>query len=767
MPEPNVSGTSVPRLDGLAKVTGRAMYAIDVSVPGLAHGAVVRSDRAHARILSIDAAEAEAAPGVLAVVTAASVAPIDPRFGHISRDHPALAVDRVLYHGEPVALVVAETKRAAEKAARLVVVEYEDLPAVIDADEALVADAPVLHPVRVGKTGDEGFHTGDVELEGNLCSAAAVEWGDLEAAFEGAEVVVEGEYRYPMLYGYAMEPYNATASFDEGSLVVYTTAQHPYMVRDDLAAMFGLPLARVRVVVPYVGGGYGTKSYTKLEPLAALGAWATRRPVQVALSVEESILTTRSDGVRVHARSAFSADGTLLGREFDVVMNSGAYTDNSPLVCAKLANRCFGPYRMTALRVRVRSAFTNTVSASSLRGFGAPQGNLAGELQMDEAADRLGIDPVELRLRNVAGPGEEVLPGKRGLDANLAADLRLLVESLGWPNAPEGRGIGFGLSASDAGAHPTSVTMVRIHGDGSASAAVGATELGQGSRTVLTQILADGLGLPFDRVTIMASDTAVTPYERTTGASRTTTLVGRSLLAACEDARSRVRALAAEVAGVEPDAVTDAPAGVLVAGAELSYRDVIKGWFGAGGEVIGVGAIRRSGEFEALPPFWEIGASGVVAAVDEETGRVRIEQLTTVGDVGFAINPRLVHGQDLGAATMGLGAALSEELIYDGTTLSNPNVVDYRVPRAGDLPDRLDQILAERRDGIGPFGAKGTGEGALNPIGAAVAAAVGRVVGRYPKELPLTPERVWRLAREAHSSEPAPGEPASPEVVHG
>jgi CO/xanthine dehydrogenase Mo-binding subunit len=588
-------------------------------------------------------------------------------------------------------------------------------------------------------------------LEGNLCAAANVGWGDVDAAMASADVVVEGEYRYPMLYGYAMEPYNAIASFEEGSLVVYSTAQHPYMVREDLARIFGLPLARVRVVVPYVGGGYGTKSYTKVEPLAALGARVTGRPVRVALSVEESILTTRSDAARVWARSGFAADGTLLAREFDVVMNSGAYTDNSPVVCAKLANRCFGPYRVPALRVRVRAAFTNTVPASSLRGFGAPQGNLASELQFDEAADRLGIDPVELRRRNVVGPGEELLPGKRGLDADLAADLGLLTESLGWPHAPAGRGIGFGISASDAGAHPTSVAMVRIHADGSASAAVGATELGQGSRTVLSQIIAEELGLPFDRVAIVAADTGVTPYERTTGASRTTALVGRSLQAACADARRRLRELAAEATGAED--VADLPGGVRAGGEELTYADVIARWFGAGGEVIGTGAIRRAGEFKAMPPFWEIGASGVVADVDAETGRVRIEQLTTVGDVGFAINPALVHGQDLGAATMGLGAALFEQLVYDGDTLANPNVVDYRVPRCGDLPDRVERILAERRDGIGPYGAKGAGEGALNPLGAAVAAAVGRVLGRYPRELPLTPERVWRLAQEISAEE--------------
>jgi CO/xanthine dehydrogenase Mo-binding subunit len=755
--ELQVVGRSIPRVDGPAKVTGRAKYALDLTVPDMAHGSVVRADRAHARIAAIDAEEAERARGVLAVVTWERVAALDPRFGHIVRDHPALAAGRVLYAGEPVALVVAESRRDAERAARLVRVDYEDLPAVIDADEALAPDAPVLHPERPARTGDEGFDQGGAAIDGNVCDRAGLDWGDVDAAFAAADLVIEGSFRYPMLYGYAMEPYNAIAAFEEGTLVVHSTAQHPYMVREDLARIFGLPLARVRVVVPYVGGGYGTKSYTKVEPLAALGAWVTGRPVKLALSVEESVLTTRSDGAKVHARSAFAADGTLLAREFDVVMNSGAYTDNSPVVCAKLANRCLGPYRVPAARVRVCSVFTNTVPASSLRGFGAPQGNLAGELQMDEAAAALGIDPVALRRHNLVPPGGEVLPGKRGLDADLAADLELLTNSLAWPEPPAGCGIGFALSASDAGAHPTSVAMVRLHADGSASAAVGATELGQGSRTVLSQVLAESLQLPFERVAILAADTGATPYERTTGASRTTTLVGRSLQAACDDARRRIRELAAENAGVDAAEVADAPGGVTLAGQLLSYGDVIKGWFGAGGEVIGVGAIRRAGEFRAMPPFWEIGASGVVASVDTETGRVRIEQLTTVGDVGFAINPALVHGQDLGAATMGLGAALFEELVYDGSTLANPNVVDYRVPRCSDLPPRLDQILAERRDGIGPYGAKGAGEGALNPIGAAVAAAVGRVVGQFPRELPLTPERVWRLVQTASTTGAAHG----------
>ena len=339
---------------------------------------------------------------MLAVITGDDLlaAGLTPYYGHVVLDHPVLAIERVRYHGEPVALVVAETRLDAEEAADLIDVEYEELPSVIDADEALAAEAPVLHDTRGERVGDEGMDQGESALVGNVSAIAKVEWGDLEAAFASAHLVVEGEYRYPMLYGYAMEPYNSLAFFDQGDLVVYSTAQHVYMVRRDLARMFDLPLARVRVSAPYVGGGYGTKSYTKIEGACAMAAYFTGRPVKLDLSIEEAMLTTRSDSSHIRSRTAFDKDGMILGREFDIVMNSGAYTDNSPLVNSKTANRCFGPYKIPALRVVSRSMFTNTVPASSLRGFGAPQGNLGGELQMDEAAAKLGIDPVELRLRN-------------------------------------------------------------------------------------------------------------------------------------------------------------------------------------------------------------------------------------------------------------------------------------------------------------------------------------------------------------------------------
>ena len=748
-----VAGTSAPRADGVAKVTGAARYTIDLSVPGMAHAIVVRSTRAHAHIRGIDRDAAAAAPGVVRVITGDDIlaAGLTPYYGHVVLDHPALAIGKVRFHGEPVALVVAESRREAAEAAELVAVEYEELPYVTDATEALAPGAPVLHEVRGERVGDEGMDGGEAGLVGNVCSIAELGWGDVDAAFARADVVVEGEYRYPMLYGYAMEPYNALAFFDQGDLVMYSSAQHVYMVRRDLARMFGLALARVRVVAPYVGGGYGTKSYTKIEGMTAMAAYFTGRPVKLDCSVEEAMLTTRSDSAFIRARSAFTKDGILLARDFEIVMNSGAYTDNSPLVNQKTANRCFGPYKIPALRVRSTSTFTNTVPASSLRGFGAPQGNIAGELQMDEAALKLGIDAVELRLRNLVGPGEELLPGRRPLDADLGDDLRCLATSLGWPGTGSSS-VGLGVSASDAGAYPTSTAAVRIHADSSVTLFTGSTELGQGSRTVLSQIVAEDLGLPLERVAVVNGDTGVVPYERTTGASRTTTVTGRAVQEACADARRRVRDLAADVFGVPVASIEDVQAGVRVDGQELTYGEVIERWFGAGGEVLGHGAVRKAGGFAMMPPFWEIGCSGVSLTVDRETGVVSVDKLTTVGDVGFALNPALVHGQDAGASLMGLGAALHEELVYEGEQLVNPNVVDYRVPRFSDIPKDVDLILAERRDGTGPYGAKGAGEGAGNTIGSAVASAIGRAIGVFPHELPATPERVWRLIRSAEAA---------------
>ena len=653
--------------------------------------------------------------------------------------------------------------------------------------------------------------------------------------------MVETTTKFPLVYGYAMETYNALADWQPGSLHVVSTAQHPLMVRKELARMFSLPLAAVRVEVPYIGGGYGSKSYTKLEPLAAAASWATGRPVKVTTDVEGAMYTTRADGALATVRTGFDADGRIVARDIEIRFDTGAYADNSPLVLTKSINRSFGPYGVPNLRVRGVAVYTNTSPASSYRGFGAPQAALAGELNMDMAADRLGIDPVELRRRNLLAPGDALIAGKRPLDADLAADLDAIVCALdghaadrnaAGPAADRGaaerraadrdassgaasgagvrRGRAVAVTASDAGASPISTAQVRMHADGSVTLLVSSTEMGQGSSTALTKIAARELHLHPESVAVGQSDTRFTPFEWTTGASRTTTVVGLAVQAACADLWDNLRAKAAESAGVPVDqtAVRDGlihvnlgttgdsgsssesgtgsaagdggagsesgvgpvtgdggsgsePGAGLAAGesdsgsepgavAALTAAEVIRQWFGAdAGEVVGVGVIRRDGATAMLPPFWEIGAVGVEVAVDEATGEVTVEHLVTVGDVGHAVNPDLVKGQDLGAATQGLGIALWEEMIYDGEQLTNPNLVEYRVPRLRDTPRRVTSVLAERGDGAGPYGAKGAGEGALNPVPAAVAAAVGRAVGVWPTELPLTPPRVWSLLQQA------------------
>ncbi len=907
---------SEPRRDAWEKVTGRARYAIDMVLPHMAHAAVVRSERAHAYITGIDRADAEAASGVIAVVTADDLGDLGRRFGHIVPDHAILAVDKVRYYGEPVAVVVAETPHEAADAAALVWVDYDDLPALTDAASALASDA-LIHEQSYAEPGQEFLGVAPAASADNVAHRDELAWGDADAALTAAATVVETTTKFPLVYGYAMETYNALADWQPGSLHVVSTAQHPLMVRKELARMFSLPLAAVRVEVPYIGGGYGSKSYTKLEPLAAAASWASGRPVKVTTDVEAAMYTTRADGALVTVHTGFDADGRITARDIDIRFDTGAYADNSPLVLTKSINRSFGPYRMPNLRVRGVAVYTNTSPASSYRGFGAPQAALAGELNMDMAADRLGIDPVELRRRNLLAPGDTLIAGKRPLDADLVADLDAIVCALDShaadrdaagsaadsraadrgaadrgaadPDAADRdasggaaseagvrRGWAVAVTASDAGASPISTAQVRMHADGSVTLLVSSTEMGQGSRTALAKIAARELHVDLGAVAVGQSDTRFTPFEWTTGASRTTTVVGLAVQAACADVWDTLRAKAAESASVALDDVqvrdglvhvrlsatsesgsgsesgvdlaisesgsgsesgvdlaiseggsgsesgvdlaiseggsgsesgvdlaiseggsgsesgvdlaiseggsgsesgvdlaiseggSGSESGVDLAISEggsgsesgvdlaLTAAEVIRQWFGAdAGEVVGVGVIRRDGATAMLPPFWEIGAVGVEVSVDEATGEVTVEHLVTVGDVGHAVNPDLVKGQDLGAATQGLGIALWEEMVYDGEQLINPNLIEYRVPRLRDTPRRITSVLAERGDGAGPYGAKGAGEGALNPVPAAVAAAVGRAVGIWPTELPLTPPRVWALLQQAAAADAA------------
>lgn len=750
---PSPIGESVPRRDGVAKVTGAATYTVDVDLPGMAHARILRSPHPHARIRGIDASAAREHPGVIAVVSAEDLTDVNLTYGHAVADHPLIATGKVRFAGEPVVGVVADDAVTADEALRLIRVDYEVLPYAIEVEDALAEGAPILHEHPGEQRPHRGFGEDVTREHPNVCSQSRQAFGDIEAAFAGAAFVIEGDYRYPMCYAYAMEPYTAVASWSAGQLTVWTSAQHPYMVRDDLARCFSLPLSAVRVIVPYVGGGYGSKSYTKIEPLTAALALRAGRPVRLALSVDEAILTTRGDAATIHLRTAFDAEGHILGRQARILLNSGAYAENSPLVARKAANRLGGPYRIPALEVTSAAVYTNTVPASSFRGFGAPQGTFAGESQIDEAAERLGLDPIELRRRNVASLREPLWPGVRGLDADLAADLDIATRELEWDaDLPSGRGKAISISASDAGSEPVTTAVLRIHADNSVTVMCGSTEIGQGSSTVLAQIAAGEMGVPLDSVQLLQSDTSAISYDRSTGASRTTTLMGLAIQAAARDAREQLCNFARESVEAGSSEVTEEQSGIRIDGELHDWGSLIRSWFGGSyGEVVGRGYLRRAGATAEMPPFWEVGCVGLEVTVDEETGEVRVLRMVTIGDVGCAINPQLAESQDIGAAMMGLGMASREELVYEGGNLMNGNLFDYRVPRSTDLPE-FRTVLAERGDGVGVYGAKGGGEGALNPVASALANAIYRASGARLHEAPFTPERVWRALQARSSS---------------
>ena len=753
-PDFQVVNHSVPRRDGRVKVTGRATFVSDLRLIGMAYAKVLRSPYAHAKIVSIDTSRAEARPGVYCVLTGNNLEGLNFYYGHAVKDHPLLAIEKVRYAGEPVAAVVAVDERTAFEALEYIDVKYEELKPVLTSREAMEKDAPLIHQRKFEAGALRGFEGEVTAGKGtNICQEHHLKWGDVEKAFKEAAAVVEGEYYFPMTYAYAMEPYVAIADVNDEGVTIYSSAQHPFMVRHDLKSVFNLPVSAVRLIVPFVGGGYGSKSYTKIEPLVAACSWKAKRSVKLQLTVEEAMLTTRSDDAYTWMRTAVDANGKIIARQARIYMNTGAYAENSPLVVEKSTNRCVGPYAIPNVQIDNYSFYTNTVPASSYRGFGCAQVTLPGESQIDELATKIGKDPYEFRLMNAAKPGEEFFPAMRPFDGTLKEDLEIAAKAVGWKEPLEkGRGRGVACSGSDAGAYPLTSTAIRVYADGSASLMTGSTELGQGSHTVLPQIAAEELGIPVDNVRVVSSDTAITPYDRSTGASRTTTLMGRAVMEASREAIQQMVKMAADVLKVKVEEIQVIKGGVRCGEAQLNWSEVISKYYALpDGEVIGRAYIRKDGDFAKLPVFWEVACTGVELSVDEETGKIQMEKLATVGDVGLAINPALAEGQDIGAATMGMGIGLFEELVYDGPQLVNGSILDYRVPRFSDLPKKVELHLVQNQDGVGPYGAKGGGEASLNSMAANIANAVDRATGVRIREAPLTPERVWRALRNKKS----------------
>jgi CO/xanthine dehydrogenase Mo-binding subunit len=738
-------GASPQRVGGRGRVTGLQHYVADIRLPDILHAKLVTLDCARARIVSIDTSAAERVPGVRLVMTAADLPQPVPRFGPQFQDRPVLAVGETKYHGEPVAAVAADSRDAADEAARLVKVEYQELPAVFTIEGALDPAAPLVQ--------DAALRPGDNLAATNVLREHLVGWGDVEAT--QADLVIEHTYEFPMVTHFAIEPHAFMAAPDGDGIAVWSSIQHPNWLQKVLADILGLPLAKVRVHAPDPGGAFGGKQHAKYEPLVALMALRADRPVRLVLTLEETFQAARRASAKIRVRTGFHSDGTFAFQDIAADYLIGAYADIADRVVGKGSYPGCGPYRVPAARITARSILSNTTPSTAFRGFGAPQVNWAVESNIDAGALALGIDRLELRLLNLARLGEAFIPFDTPADGQWEQVVHRAAELIGWGTPlPAGRGRGIAVGIKSGPTTGLSYATVRLLADGSVIVFAGTSDMGQGARTILAQIASDELGAPLDWVTVVMGDTAVVPYDQQTSASRSTVLMGNAVLDACRDIQSKVRAMAARLEEIDPSEIAVEHGVVRLPGREVPIVDVLKPGLGPlGGELIGNGEMRKEGDpghpLGGSVAFFEFNCTAIEAEVDRETGDIVLVRHVTVSDVGKALNPLQVRMQDEGAAVMGLGHTLMEHYIFDGSgRIRNLGAIDYRIPTSMDLPLELLSDMVENEDGPGPYGSKGMSEGALLCVSAAVAGAVHEATGTVIRDLPLTPERVWRSLQE-------------------
>ncbi|MFD3495650.1 xanthine dehydrogenase family protein molybdopterin-binding subunit [Streptomyces sp. NPDC058690] len=746
-------GTRDRRTDATLKVTGAAQYTADVRLPGMLHAKVLRSPHAHARLVSVDSAKARALPGVHAVLTRDELDGLDPTYGYFIKDQPIVALDRVRYAGDVVAAVAAESEAVALHALELIEVTYEPLPAVPDIEAALAPDAPELFeqaPPGIVPPYGTGA-SGQLRPRPNVCYEFRYETGP-DSVWDECDHVFEDSFTFSRMNHFHLEPFVTVADVRGEEIEIWASTQNPFPLRKELARVLRTPESRIHVHVPYVGGGFGSKHNCKTEPIAILLSRAAGRPVRYCLTTEEGFLTLSQHAAVLKVRTGVMADGTFVARESEVLLDAGAYSDGSPLVAEKACYRMPGPYRWQHIRSASSCVMTTTTPAGPFRGFGATQATWASESQVDMIAERLGMDPYELRMKNLKRLGEPFVPGESGIDSDLAEGLDAVADALGYQGRERvpRRGMGLAIGFKDGGGvNKPAQARVKITATGSVYVSSGTVEIGQGASTSLCQVAAEVLGTDLERVRYAPVDTDVTPYDQGTNASSGMTVMGTAVLRAAQDARSKVLAFAAEQLGCDP--------------AELTLRDwtvrrgedapvplpglVARVFGGTGYEFHGEGFFKAplssDAPLESPCLFWEIGWAGAEVEVDPDTGKVTVLQLVASGDVGRAVNKLLCRGQDEGAAVMGLAQAMFEEMRYEDGALLNGEALDYRVPMAEDLPERFVSITQEQGHGPGPFGAKGAGEGAMVPVAAAVANAVQDATGARVTTLPLTPERVF------------------------
>jgi CO/xanthine dehydrogenase Mo-binding subunit len=748
-------GADLRRADAAEKTTGRALYTNDFALPGMLHAKALRSPRAHALIKRLDASRARTAPGVHAVLTRDDVpANLAATFGYFIKDQPIVATDRVRHVGDIVALVAADTEADAVAALRLIDIDYEDLPIVATIEQALAPDAPALFetapPGIVPLYGDGA--RGALRPAKNICYEFAYRTGD-PTAFERCDHVFTDEFRFSRMQHFHLEPFVSVARTTDDTIEIWSSCQNPFGLRKDLARIFRLPENAVSVRVPFVGGGFGAKNNCRTEPAAALlSRLAGGRPVRFCLSLEEAFFTNTQHAAILRLRTGVMADGRLVARQSEILLDAGAYSDASPLVAEKAGYRIPGPYRYEFIDSLCQCVMTNTAPAGPFRGFGGTQATWASESQIDMIARRLGIDPLEFRRRNLLPLGAPFVPGESGVDSDMVAGLDLVADAIGYhqPRKPD-HGIGLAIGFKDGGGvNKPAQARIKIATAGDVFLQCATIEIGQGARTALAQIAAEILGCDIARIRQAPVDTDTAPFDQGTNASSGVAVMGQAVQRAALAVRDDILAFAAR-------SLNCAPADLILRDWTVIQGDtthplvplIMRHYGGTGFEFSAEGYYKIGNDhhapLEAPCIFWEIGWGAAEVHVDRETGRLTVLRLVVSGDAGRAINPRICRGQDEGSALMGLSQALFEEMRFDDHgQLLNLDPLDYRVPLAEDLPADFRSILQEQGHGPGPFGAKGMGEGTMLPVASAIANAVHDAVGVRITELPITPERILR-----------------------
>jgi CO/xanthine dehydrogenase Mo-binding subunit len=764
-----VVGQSVHRKDANPKITGRALHVGNIEMPGMLHVAVLRSPYAHARITRIDKSRAEKLPGVAVVLTGAEIAKmpgVDPHFGPAFRDQPILAVAKVSYVGDPVVAVAAVDRRAAEDALQLIEVDYEPLPAVFDVLEAAKPGSPLVHEQhRPAKAFADLAHV-KAGQKSNICYHFKLRLGDVDKAFIEADRVFEDMFSSPPAQHMPMEPHVTLAYLDEHErLNIWTASQSPSYVRTEIAATFGIPMNRIRVRVPYLGGGYGAKLYAKLEPLVTALAFITKKPIRYALNREEEFLTITKHKVVTRIKTAIK-NGAITARKCEVYWDTGAYAEIGPRIGHKSGYTSAGPYRIPNVWIDSYCVYTNRVPAGAFRGFGVPQVIWAYDSQTDIVARAIGADPMEFRLKPALDEGEPFATGTLVRSFGIKEAIRRAAEAIEWskPRPAQtgtkrrGKGIAAGVKAvltpSISGA------IVILNADGTANVLSSTVEMGQGSETTMGQIVAEELGISVDQVHIVQPDTDVTPYDTITAGSRSTYHMGNAARMAAGKIKKELCEIVASKLEVDPDDLAARNGRIVVRGLEelgMTIGEIFLAKFGSLGTTMAAEAVCQpaashmdpeTGQSEKCTEYWFPSATAAEVEVDIETGQVKVLRLISVGDTGTAINPRHCEQQLLGAAIMHLGLTLFEEMVFDEGQLINGSLLDYQVATIKDMPESFRPIVVEVPHESGPFGAKGAGETGALTVAPAIANAIHDAVGARVRDLPITPERVLRALAE-------------------